>query len=443
MQQLTIDVRLCASDLPHLPTPDLCAFHARASEAYAVLRAADLKLDLTRGKPSPEQLDLSNDLFAAVGSANCTSADGSDCRNYYGSPQGLPEARALFADLLGAPADQVVVANNSSLSLMHDVIVYALLTGAREGGTPWSRHTDPIWFLCPVPGYDRHFAICQQYGIRMIPIPLTGQGPDMAEVERRVADPAVKGMWCVPKYSNPTGETYSAETVERLAAMQSGADDFRLFWDNAYAVHHWSETPDELENVLAACTRHGTPDRPLVFASTSKITFAQGGLGLLAGSPANVQWFVDRVSKRTIGPDKLNQLRHVRLLRNPAGITAHMAQHRHILAAKFAAMWDVFRERLGGSGVATWTEPRGGYFVSLDVLDGCAKRTVSLAKEAGVALVPAGQTFPYGEDPRDRNIRLAPSFPSPGEVRQAAEAVALCTLLAACERLLTDRGALP
>lgn len=443
MQQLAIDIGLDATDLPGLPTNDLRAFHARALNAYAALRAADLKLDLTRGRPSPEQLALSNDLFAAVGAADCTSADGGDCRNYYGSPQGLPEARALFAELLGAPADQVVVANNSSLSLMHDVIAYALLTGARQGGTAWSRDAEPIRFLCPVPGYDRHFAICQQYGIRMIPIPLTGEGPDMAEVERHVADPAVKGMWCVPKYSNPTGETYSAETVERLAAMQSGADDFRLFWDNAYAVHHLTETPDELENVLEACTRRGTPDRPLVFASTSKVTFAQGGLGLFAASKANVQWFVDRVTKRTIGPDKLNQLRHVRLLRDRSGIDAHMAKHRDILAPKFAAIRDVFRDRLSGSGAATWTEPRGGYFVSLDVLDGCAKRVVDLAKEAGVALVPAGQTFPYGEDPRDRNIRLAPTFPSSEQVRQAAEAVALCILLAACERLLTDRGALP
>jgi DNA-binding transcriptional MocR family regulator len=273
----------------------------------------------------------------------------------------------------------------------------------------------------------------------MIPVPLTGAGPDMDEVEHLAADPAVKGMWCVPKYSNPTAETYSSETVARLARMRT-ADDFRLFWDNAYAVHDLTEVPDQLDNVLEACAAAGNPDRALVFGSTSKITFAQAGLGMLATSAANMRWFVSRHSTRTIGPDKLNQMRHVLVLRDDAGISAHMERHRRLLAPKFAAVQEVFETRLGGTGVAAWTRPRGGYFVSLDVLDGCARRVVALAKGAGIEMVPAGRTFPDGRDPRDRNIRIAPSFPPADEVRAAVDALATCVLVATTERLLADRG---
>jgi DNA-binding transcriptional MocR family regulator len=318
-------------------------------------------------------------------------------------------------------------------------VVYALLTGARDGAAPWRDQRHPIRFLCPSPGYDRHFQICEQYGIEMIPVPLTGVGPDMSEVERLAADPSVKGMWCVPKYSNPTAETYSSETVARLARM-GAADDFRLFWDNAYAVHDLTGTSDPLDNVLEACAAAGNPDRALVFASTSKITFAQAGLGMLATSAANMRWFASRQSTRTIGPDKLNQMRHVRVLRDHAGILAHMEKQRRLLEPKFAAVQEVFETRLGGTGVAQWTRPRGGYFVSLDVLDACALRVVALAKAAGIEMVPAGRTFPYGRDPRDRNIRIAPSFPPADEVRAAADALATCVLLATTERLLADRG---
>lgn len=431
---------LRAPHLPSLSTEELRAFRARAAEAHAVRRRRNVKLDMTRGKPALEQLDLANPMLDLVRPDSVTLADGGDGRNYYGGPQGLPEARALFAAMMGAPPAQVAVGNNSSLALMHDAVVSALLTGTGGGAPPWGAGGGPVRFLCPVPGYDRHFAICELYGIEMIPVPLTGSGPDMDAVERLVADPSVKGMWCVPKYSNPTGETYSRETVERLAAMQTGAADFRLFWDNAYAVHHLTDTPDELENVLEACARHGNPDRALVFSSTSKVTFAGGGLGLFAASPANLRWYLERAGKRSIGPDKLNQLRHVRFLRDCAGIAAHMAAHRRLLAPKFAAVQDTLSAVLGRSGVARWTQPRGGYFVSLDVMDGCARRVVELAEQAGVAMVPAGGTFPYGRDPDDRNIRLAPSFPPVADVARAIDIVAHATLLAASEAILAARA---
>jgi DNA-binding transcriptional MocR family regulator len=429
-----------ARELAQLSTDALRAFRDREQARYDALKARATPFNLARGKPSTEQVALADQLLTAVTTPEqCWAEDGNDLRNYYGSPQGLIEARRLFAPMLGAPPEQVLVGNNSSLALMHDVIVYALLTGACEGAAPWRDRHRPVRFLCPAPGYDRHFQICEQYGIEMIPVALTGAGPDMDEVERLAADPTVKGMWCVPKYSNPTAETYSSETVARLARM-AAADDFRLFWDNAYAVHHLTDVPDQLDNVLDACAAAGNPDRALVFGSTSKITFAQAGLGMLATSAANMRWFVSRHSTRTIGPDKLNQMRHVLVLRDDAGIAAHMERHRHLLAPKFAAVQEVFESRLGGTGVAAWTRPRGGYFVSLDVLDDCARRVVALAKAAGIEMVPAGRTFPDGRDPRDRNIRIAPSFPPADEVRAAVDALATCVLVATTEHLLADRG---
>jgi DNA-binding transcriptional MocR family regulator len=427
-------------ELTRLPTDLLREFRDRERSSYEAIKGRATPFNLARGKPATEQVALANKLLTAVTTPEeCWAEDGTDCRNYYGSPQGLIEARRLFAPILGAPPEQVLVANNSSLALMHDALVYALLTGASDGVAPWRDQHQPIRFLCPSPGYDRHFQICEQYGIEMISVGLTGVGPDMDEVERLAADPAVKGMWCVPKYSNPTGETYSSETVTRLARMRT-AHDFRLFWDNAYSVHHLKDTPDWLDNLLEACAAAGNPDRALVFGSTSKITFAQAGLGLFAASAANMRWFISRQSTRTIGPDKLNQLRHVRMLRKPAGIAAHMEQHRRLLQPKFAAVTEVFESRLGGAGVATWTYPRGGYFISLDVLDGCADRVVTLAKAAGIEMVPAGRTFPYGRDPRDRNIRIAPSFPPVDEIRAAVDALATCILVASSERLLAERG---
>jgi DNA-binding transcriptional MocR family regulator len=419
-----------------LPTAQLNALRAQVQADYDAFKTRSLKLDMTRGKPAPEQLDLANGLLALPGNGDYFSNAREDCRNY-GGVQGIAEVRALFSRMMGAPADQIIVGDNASLSMMHDSIVWALLKGVPGSAQPWCKEAD-IAFLCPVPGYDRHFAICEEFGIRMIPVKLTGQGPDMDEVERLAADPAVKGMWCVPKYANPTGEVYSDETVRRLAAMKAGAPDFRLFWDNAYAVHHLTDDRLELANILELCEQAGHPDRALVYASTSKITFAGAGLALFASSPGNVRWYLARAGKRTIGPDKLNQIRHVRFLKDDAGLTAHMERHRALLAPKFAAVLKALDERLGGTGVAEWTVPLGGYFVSVDAMEGTAARVVTLAKEAGLALTPAGATWPHGRDPHDRTLRLAPSFPSLDEVRTASEGIALCILLAAAEKLSTS-----
>lgn len=416
-----------------LSKTDLASLLVQARADYEEFRAKGFALDMTRGKPAPEQLDLSNDLLRLPGNADWHQDDGGDTRNYYGGVQGLPEARALFSTMLGAPVDRIVVGNNSSLALMHDCLVFAMLKGVPEGAGPW--RPEETKFLCPVPGYDRHFAICEEYGIGMIPVPLTGAGPDMAAVEDLVADPSVKGIWCVPKYSNPTGEIYSAETIERLAAMSAAAPDFRLFWDNAYAVHHLTDERHGIPNILDVCAKAGTANRPFVFGSTSKVTFAGGGLALFAASEDNVRWLVDRLSKRTIGPDKLNQLRHVRFFKDHDGILRHMEAQRDLITPKFAAVHEVFTKYLDGTGIADWTDPDGGYFISVDVLDGCAKRVVELAADAGIALVPAGSTFPYGRDPRDRNIRIAPTYPSLAEVASAAEGVAFCVRLAAAESL--------
>ena len=414
-------------------SPDALAdLRAGLRKEYDALKGQGLKLDMTRGKPASAQLDLSAEMLALPGNRDTTAEDGTDARNY-GNLQGLAETRALFSTLMGAPADQIVVANNSSLALMHDTIVYALLKGVPGGRGPWSKE-EPITFLCPVPGYDRHFALCEGYGIRMIPVPMTGEGPDMDAVEKAVSDPSVKGIWCVPTYANPSGETYSAETVRRLASMKSGAPDFRIFWDNAYAVHHLTAERPELANILEACAAAGNPNRAFVFASTSKVTLAGAGLALWASSPENLRWYLAQAGRRSIGPDKLNQLRHVRFLRDDAGIAAHMEKHRELIAPKFAAVEEAFAARLAGQGVAQWSAPKGGYFITLDVQDGTASRVVALAKEAGLALTPAGATHPYGKDPNDRTLRIAPTFPSLEAVRKAAEAVALCTLLAAVEK---------
>lgn len=405
--------------------------HADTRRAYEAFKARGLKLDMTRGKPAPDQLDLSSAMMSLPGNGDHFGESGEDARNY-GGLQGLPEARALFAPVVQAPPEQIVIGDNSSLALMHDCIAWALLKGVPGSQKPWSREEDPV-FLCPVPGYDRHFAICEALGIRMIPVPMTGEGPDMEVVEKLAADPAVKGMWCVPKYANPSGETYSDETVRRLAAMETGAPDFRLFWDNAYAVHHLTATPHALADILALCVEAGHPDRAFVFASTSKVTLAGAGIAVFASSPENVRWFLGRSFFRTIGPDKLNQLRHVRFLKDMAGIEAHMEKQRALIAPKFAAVLDALEARLSGTGAATWTKPEGGYFITVDTVDGAAQRVVTFAKEAGIALTPAGATSPYGRDPHDRTLRLAPTFPSLSDVKVAAEGIALCILLAGLE----------
>ena len=406
---------------------------SQCEAAYAAIKQQALKLDMTRGKPSNEQLDLANELSAVLTASDYKAADGTDARNY-GGLDGLPEMKAIFADLLETTAANLIVGGASSLTMMHDAVVRGLLHGVPDGQGPWSK--SKIKFLCPAPGYDRHFAICQHHGIEMINIELDANGPDMATVEKLVAsDPSIKGMWCVPKYSNPTGETYSAAVVERLAAMPTAAADFRLFWDNAYAVHDLYDATDPLVEILSACAKAGNPNRPLEFASTSKISFAGAGVAVMATSAANVADAKKHLAIQTIGPDKLNQLRHVRFFENAAGVKAHMQKHAALLRPKFDAVTRIFERELGGSGLAAWTKPRGGYFVSLDTLDGCASEVVKLADEAGVKLTPAGATFPLGKDPRNRNIRVAPSLPPASQVETAMEVVTLCVKLASARKL--------
>lgn len=411
----------------------VAAMEARTRDQFDAFRARGLKLDMTRGKPSPEQLDLSSGLLTLPGNGDYLSEAGEDARNY-GGTQGLPEVRQLFSGLLDAPAGQIVIGENSSLAIMHDCLVWALLKGVPGGTEPWSHHPAP-GFICPVPGYDRHFALCEEFGFRLLPVAMTDQGPDMDAVEALAADPTVKGMWCVPKYSNPTGAVYSAATVRRLAAMKTGARDFRLFWDNAYAVHDLTPTRHALPDILTLSAEAGHPDRPFLFASTSKITLAGAGLAFFAGSPANVAWYLARVAKRTVGPDKLNQLRHLRFLKDFDGILRHMAAQRRLLAPKFDATLDALDRHLADLGTVHWSRPEGGYFISVDAMDGTAKRTVALARELGIALTPAGATWPGGHDPNDRVLRLAPSFPSVEAVRVAAEGIALSIRLAALEKM--------
>ena len=424
------------TNLAQLSPDDVAAVNQQLQAQYDAFKARGLKLDLTRGKPSPAQLDLSNGLLSLPGADDYVAEGAVDCRNY-GGLQGLVEARRLFSTMMGAPPDQVVASNNSSLALMHDTVVYALLKGTCDSATPWSQQGE-ISFLCPVPGYDRHFKICEDYGIRMIPVTLREDGPDMEEVERLVAqDASIKGIWCVPKYSNPTGTVYSDAVADRLAAMKTAAPDFRLYWDNAYAVHHLTDERVEIANILELCARHANPNRAFVFASTSKITLPGTGLALFAASKDNVKWLLARLVPRTIGPDKLNQLRHVRLLKDDAAILRLMDRHKAVIAPKFQKVLDIFDEKLAQVPDVSWTRPKGGYFISLEVGKGCANRVVALANEAGVVLTPAGATHPYGNDPEDRTIRIAPTFPQLSEVALAAEGVALCVLLAAAEKART------
>ncbi len=425
-------MRVTFADLPRTELSEL-AESLRA--AHDELRGRGLKLDLTRGKPSAEQLDLSAPLLDLPGSADYRAADGTDTRNY-GGLRGLPELRAIFAPLLGLSPENMIAAGNSSLELMHDYLVHAALFGVPGSSSgPWRDAA----ILCPVPGYDRHFAICAKLGIEMIPVRLTGAGPDLAEVERLAADPRVKGIWCVPKYSNPTGETYSPETVRGLAELATGAADFRIFWDNAYAVHHLTDEQVDIADIVAAAQTAGNPDRTLVFGSTSKITFAGAGVGFLGASTANLDWLVGHLGKRTIGPDKVNQLRHVRFLGSTQGVLDHMAKQRDLIRPKFDLVGKTLTAQLGEAGVASWTTPRGGYFVSLEVLPGVASRVVELAGQAGVALTPAGAPFPYGKDPEDKVIRIAPTFPPLSELGEAMDALALCVKLASAEKLLAGQ----
>ncbi len=407
----------------------------KLEEQYLRFKAKGLKLDMSRGKPGADQLAVSNGLLDAITSKDWENNAGNHSLEYrnYGLLTGIIECKEIFANLLGVPTDNVIVCGNSSLNLMFDYITQCMMTGS--DGKPW-KDQGKIKFLCPCPGYDRHFAIAQYYGIELVPVRLTGNGPDMSQVEEYIKDPAVKGMFCVPKYSNPTGETYCAQTVERLAAMTPAASDFRIIWDNAYIIHDLTEHGDELVNVFDVLKKYGHEDMVIEFTSTSKISFPGAGVAVIAASDRNIEIIKKRMSVQTIGYDKINQFRHVKFYKNVAGIKRHMKLHREILAPKFKAVIDEFDNGLGEYGVAEWTKPNGGYFISLDVLPGTAKRVGELCKNAGVTLTDIGAPFPYGVDPDDKNIRIAPSYPPVDELLKATRLLCVCVRLAAVEKLL-------
>lgn len=398
-------------------------------ERYDCFKKKGLKLDMSRGKPGADQLDLSMGLFDCNTGVKCyTTLDGTDCRNY-GIVDGIPEAKKLFADIMEVDASEVIVGGNSSINMMFDTLAYGMTHGMAESYMPWGK-LPKVRFLCPSPGYDRHFAICEFFGMEMITIPMKIDGPDMDMVEELAGrDEYIKGIWCVPKYSNPQGITYSDEIVDRLARMKTAARDFKIMWDNAYIVHHLYDEHDNLKNILSTCKEAGNPDRVLMFISTSKITFPGAGVAAMAASENNIKYFKKRLLKQTIGYDKLNQLRHVLFLKDMDNIHAHMEKHAAILRPKFKTVLDILEKELGGKNIAWWSKPRGGYFISLDTMPGCAKKVVEKAAEAGLVVTPAGATFPYGKDPDDRNIRIAPTFPPLHELEKAIELLCICVQL--------------
>ncbi len=394
---------------------------------------------MSRGKPSAKQLDVSLGLLDTINSSSdLKTLDGTDCRNY-GVLDGIPEAKKLMADMMGTTPDHVIVYGNASLNIMYDQISRAYTHGIL-GNTPWCK-LDKVKFLCPVPGYDRHFAITERFGIEMINIPMSESGPDMGMVEEYVSnDASVKGIWCVPKYSNPQGYTYSEETVKRMAALKPAAEDFRIFWDNAYVIHDlYDDNKDEIADIISECEKAGNPDMVFEFASTSKVSFPGSGIAALATSANNIADIKKQLTIQTIGHDKLNQLRHVRFFKDINGLKEHMRKHAEFIRPKFEAVESVLEEELSGLGIGSWTEPKGGYFISFDAMDGCAKAIVAKCKEAGVKLTGAGATFPYGKDPKDSNIRIAPSFPTPEEMKQAADLFVLCVKLVSVEKLLENK----
>ena len=418
---------------------ELLALKESLNKEYAEAKAKGLALDMSRGKPSAKQLDVSLGLLDTINSSSDLKAlDGTDCRNY-GVLDGIPEAKKLMADMMGTTPDHVIVYGNASLNIMYDQISRAYTHGIL-GNTPWCK-LDKVKFLCPVPGYDRHFAITERFGIEMINIPMSESGPDMGMVEEYVSnDASVKGIWCVPKYSNPQGYTYSEETVKRMAALKPAAEDFRIFWDNAYVIHDlYDDNKDEIADIISECEKAGNPDMVFEFASTSKVSFPGSGIAALATSANNIADIKKQLTIQTIGHDKLNQLRHVRFFKDINGLKEHMRKHAEFMRPKFEAVESVLEEELGGLGIGSWTEPKGGYFISFEALDGCAKAIVAKCKEAGVKLTGAGATFPYGKDPKDSNIRIAPSFPTPEEMKQAADLFVLCVKLVSVEKLLENK----
>lgn len=417
---------------------ELTALRAELEKQFEDAKGKGLKLDMSRGKPSPVQMDMAMELMNILHSGSDYNTEaGVDSRNY-GLPDGVPETRRLLGDMIGVPAENVIVYGNSSLSIMFDTVSRSVTHGVM-GSTPWCK-LDKVKFLCPVPGYDRHFKITEYFGIEMINIPMTPEGPDMDLVAEYVEnDPDVKGIWCVPKYSNPQGYSYSDETVRRFATLNPAAEDFRIYWDNAYAVHHlYEDKQDEILEIFEECKKAGHPDMVYEFCSTSKISFAGSGIAGLASSEANLVDIRKHLTLQTIGHDKVNQLRHVRYFKNMDGIMEHMKKHADIIRPKFEATLAGLENGLGDLGIGSWTKPLGGYFISFEAMEGCAKAIVSKCKEAGVVLTGAGATFPYGKDPKDSNIRIAPTYPSPEEMAATTELFVLCVKLVSVNKLLGE-----
>jgi aspartate/methionine/tyrosine aminotransferase len=409
----------------------------RLQKEYDDFCAQNLKLDMSRGKPSPAQLKLSEGLLTAVSTSEATISQGVDARNY-GNLDGLPEAKAFFAELYGLRTSQIIIGGASSLTMMYDTLLRAMFFGVLGSKKPWGQQGQ-VKFLALVPGYDRHFKITETLGVELINVPMIEDGPDMDAVESLVAsDPLIKGMWCVPMYSNPTGVTYSDRTVRRLAAMPTAASDFRIFWDNAYSLHCFDGPTDRILNILEETAQAGNPDRVFMFASTSKMTYPGGGVALLAANEDNIEYIKKELVAQTIGPDKVNELRHIRFFGSPEGVRAHMQKQALLLKPKFDAVTDTFQRELGGLDIATWLKPRGGYFINLDVYPGSAARVYDLCKKAGVVLTDVGAPFPYGKDPEDKNLRIAPSFPSLEELQTAVNVLCLTVKIAAIEKILAS-----
>ena len=418
---------------------ELLQLKSELDERYEEAKSKGLALDMSRGKPSAKQLNVSLDMLDVINSSSeLISENGTDCRNY-GVLDGIPEAKRLMAEMMNTTPEHVIVYGNASLSIMYDQISRAYTHGIL-GSTPWCK-LDKVKFLCPVPGYDRHFAITERFGFEMINIPMSETGPDMDMIENLVSeDDSIKGIWCVPKYSNPQGYTYSDDTVKRMAALKPAAKDFRIFWDNAYAIHDlYAEGADTLLDIISECEKAGNPDMVFEFASTSKVSFPGSGIAALAASKANIDDIKKQLTIQTIGHDKINQLRHVKYFKNIDGLKAHMMKHADEMRPKFEAVLKVFDEELGGCGIGEWSKPKGGYFISFDAMEGCAKKIVAKCKEAGVTLTNAGATFPYGKDPKDSNIRIAPSFPTPEEMAMAADLFVLCVKILSIEKILENK----
>lgn len=418
---------------------ELVALQQELEQAFEDVKGKGLKLDMSRGKPAVTQLNMSMDMFDVLNSeSDMKCEDGTDVRNY-GVLDGIPEAKKLMGDIMGVPAENVIICGNASLPIMYDTVSRSVTHGVM-GSTPWCK-LDKVKFLCPAPGYDRHFAITQHFGIEMITVPMSPEGPDMDMVEKLVQeDASIKGIWCVPKYSNPQGYTYSDETVRRFAALNPAAEDFRIYWDNAYAVHHlYEDRQDEILDILEECEKAGHPDMVYIFGSTSKISFAGAGIAAVASSKGNLDFMKKSMTIQTIGYDKINQLRHVRYFKDFNGVKEQMRRHADLMRPKFEAVLAVLENELAGTGIGTWTKPNGGYFISFETLEGCAKEVVAKCKEAGVVLTGAGATYPYGIDPKDSNIRIAPSFPTPEEMAIATDLFVLCVKLVSVKKILGQR----